>query len=391
MKEKIKNSIKNVMEELSSISKYIYENPEEGHKEFKASSILEDFLQKQGFEVEKAVYGIETAFKATYDSKKEGAKIAYLCEYDALPEIGHGCGHNLISSMSIGAGIGLKSVIDDIGGSIAIFGTPAEETSGAKVKMVEEGAFKDVTAAMMVHPGPVTEKSGTSLALQAVQFEFHGKSAHAAKYPEKGVNALDGTILTFNNINALRQHIPSDVRIHGIINHGGKAPNIVPDYASAQFYIRAKNKQILEDVSNKVKHCAEAAAMATGSNVKISNFELSYDNMVTNYTLSEAFINNLKDLGEKDILDKSDAHGSLDMGNVSNVVPAIHTWVGVGNKNLVLHTKEFADFTQSDSAKEAVYKGACALALTGYDIIISKELREKIQQEFKENILNKNK
>ncbi|MGE5630868.1 MAG: M20 family metallopeptidase [Caulobacteraceae bacterium] len=385
MKEKIKNEIAKSMGELEHISEYIYMNPEEGYKEYKASAILSQSLEKHGFSVEKGIYGIETAFRGVYNSGKEGAKVFFLCEYDALPGIGHGCGHNLIATMGLGAGIGLKSVIDEIGGTVVVLGTPAEETSGAKVEMVRRGEFKGAAAAMMVHPNPVTEESGSSLALEALRFEYTGKAAHAAAAPEEGINALDAVIMLYNGINALRQHVTSDVRIHGIITHGGTAPNIVPEFAAANFYVRAGKKEKRDEVVKKVIACAKAAALMTGAKLEISNFEESYNDLRTNKMLSDLFNTNLGDLGEKEIRKAGISIGSIDMGNVSNVVPAIHPWLGLGNDKLVLHTREFAECTLTEQGKKAIYKGACAMAMTAFDVIASEEVQKKIRQEFEAN------
>lgn len=386
MKEIIKAKVKNIMKDLESISKYLYDNPELGNQEFKGSKYLCDYLASQDFEVEAGICDTPTAFKATYDSKKEGPKVAFLCEYDALPGIGHGCGHNLIAAMGVGGALGLKAVIDEVGGSIVVFGTPAEETCGGKVTLASKNAFDGVTVAMIAHPSGVTKESGRTLAMHALEFEFFGKTAHASGCPEKGINALDAVITTFNNINTLRQYMPKDSRVHGIISEGGKAPNIIPDYAVAKFYVRCASKKQLEELSEKVINCAKVASLATGAELKVSNFEFSNDNLITNRELSEAFNSNLKDLGEEEI-EKADApSGSSDMGNVSHKVPSIHPMIGMGNKDLAGHTVEFAACTQSEKGKEALFKGACALALTGYDVLTNKELTEKIVEEFKNSI-----
>ncbi len=382
MKNKIINEISNKMDELTGISKYLYENPELGDAEFKAVKLLTEYFSKNGFVVEDSIYGLCTTFRAEYDSHKDGAHIAFFCEYDALPQIGHGCGHNLISSMSVGAALGLKSVLDEIGGKVTVFGTQAEETSGVKGILAEKGAYQDVTVAMMAHPSSVSEESGTSLALNAIKFEYYGKAAHAAAIPEKGINALDGVILLYNGINALRQHVTSDVRIHGIISQGGVAPNIVPDYAEAKFYVRSKDKGNLASVVAKVMECAEGAARMTGASVKITKFENSYDNLRTNNVLSALFTANLRDLGETEIRTASDGIGSIDIGNVSQVVPVIHPWIGVGDPSLIIHSKEFAEHTITEMGRAAIRKGAGALALTAYDVITSKENQEKIKAEF---------
>lgn len=385
MKNIIIDTISNKMDELTGISRYLYENPELGDEEYKAVKLLTEYFLKQGFTVEESVYGLSTTFRATYDSHKEGAHIALFCEYDALPQIGHGCGHNLISAMSAGAALGIKAVLDETGGKVTVFGTQAEETSGVKGVLVEKGAFDDVTIAMMAHPNAVSEESGSSLALIALKFEYFGKAAHAAAIPEKGINALDGVLLLYNGINALRQHVTSDVRIHGIISQGGVAPNIVPDYAEAKFYVRAKEKENHESVIAKVKECAEGAARMTGAALKITQFENPYDNLRTNKTLSGLFTANLHDLGETEIRPASDGIGSIDIGNVSHTVPVIHPWIGVGDTSLIIHSKEFAEHTMTEQGRAVIYKGACALALTAYDVIISKENQNRIKEEFMSN------
>lgn len=382
MKNSIINEINGRLDELFQISRYLYENPELGEKEFLAAKRLTQYLSENGFAVESPIYEMKTAFRATYDSGKEGAHIALFCEYDALPKIGHGCGHNLISTMSIGAALGLKAVLKETGGKITVFGSPAEETNGVKGVMAQLGAYEGVTAAMMAHPNSVSEVSGSSLALCALRFEFYGKAAHAAAVPEKGINALDSVILLYNGINALRQHLTRDVRIHGIITDGGAAPNIVPDFAAANFYLRAKEKKTLEEVAEKVKKCAQSAADMTGATVKISNFENSYDNLRTNSVLSDLFTANLAAMGEEEISPASDGIGSIDMGNVSHAVPAIHPWIGIGDPELVIHSKGFADATVTEKGKAALYKGACALAMTAFDILSSKDTQKKIQEEF---------
>lgn len=246
MKDLIIKEIQGLKEQLCEINDYICNNPEMGNQEFKAVKKLTSFLKSNEFSVETNLIGKPTAFKSVYDSKKPGPSIAFLCEYDALPEIGHGCGHNMIGTMSCGAAAGLSKVLHETGGRIVVLGTPAEETDGAKVDMAKKGVFNDIDAAMILHPEDKTYESGDSLAMDAIQFDFRGKASHAASSPHEGVNALDAVILTFNGINALRQHVTSDVRIHGIIKEGGKAANVVPDRAIAQFYVRAGKRIISE-------------------------------------------------------------------------------------------------------------------------------------------------
>lgn len=386
MKNAIICEIEKIKESLWDINDYIYNNPELGDKEFKAVEKLTSFLEKHSFNIEIGIANRETSFKAEFDSGIEGPTIAYMCEYDALPEIGHGCGHNMIGTMSAGAGVALSKVIKKIGGKVVVFGTCAEETNGAKVDMAEQGVFNNVDVAMMVHPNNITCESGTSLAMEAIEFDFFGQTSHAAASPEKGINALDAVILTFNGINALRQHVTSDVRIHGIISEGGVAANIVPDKAVAKFYVRAAKKKYLNEVVEKVKNVARGAALMTGARLEISNYESSFDDMNTNKNLSKAFNKNLEMIGVQDIKRREEIGGSIDMGNVSYVVPAIHPMIGIGNTNLVSHTIEMAEATITNEAHEALLKGAIALACTGYDVISDKNLLAEIKKEFEETI-----
>ena len=292
MKEQLLQISEELKQRLWEMSDYIHDHPELGNQEFEAVNTLTSFLKEHNFSVEVGVAGLETAFTAVYDSKKPGLSVAYLCEYDALPDLGHGCGHNMIGVMSAGAGVLLSKIIDEVGGKVYVFGTPAEETNGAKVTMAEAGLFNEMDAVMMVHPDGYTTESGTSLAMEALQFDYTGRPSHAAASPENGINALNAVIQLFNGIDALRQHVKSDVRMHGIITNGGVAANIVPEHATAQFYIRAATKEYLAVVKEKVLNIAQGAALITGTTVEISNYELSYDDLKTNQVLSNAFNEN---------------------------------------------------------------------------------------------------
>lgn len=379
--------IDELQDDFNRISTYIGENPELGHEEYKACKVLTEELEKHGFSVEIGICGLPTAFTGTYDSGKEGPVIGYMSEYDALPEVGHACGHNLIGTMGIAAGIGLSKVIHETGGKVIVFGTPAEETKGGKVTMAEAGIFDVLDAAIMVHPLGNFVKSGTSLAMDAIQFEFFGKSAHAAASPHLGINALDAVLQTFNSINALRQHIKPDARIHGIITEGGKAANVVPDYAVSQFYVRASKREYVNELVEKVKKCAEGAALQTGAEMKWSFYEFSYDDMVTNSPLSEAFNKELLSLGvnEEEILEQKNGSGSLDMGNVSQAAPSIHPYIKICNEAYACHTHEFREAAMSEQAKEAMILGAKAMALTGYEVLTNQELLKQIKEEFESN------
>lgn len=384
MKTEILAAIDENKDRFFEIGAYIGANPELGHEEFKACKILSEELMEHGFTVTVGTANLPTAFEAIYDSGIAGPTIGIMSEYDALPELGHACGHNLIGTMGIAAGIGLSKVISKTGGKVVVYGTPAEETKGGKVTMADEGIFNHLDVAMMVHPLSQTEKSGSSLAMDAIQFEFFGKAAHAAASPHEGINALDAVIHTFNSINALRQHITPDARIHGIISEGGKAANIVPDYAVAQFYVRAGSREYVNELVEKVKKCAEGAALQTGAKVTSSYYEFSYDNMITNDTLSDTFTNALVELGisPAEIQERSEGAGSLDMGNVSQVVPSIHPYIQICNEPYACHTHEFREAALSKQGQEAMIIGAKAMALTGYEILTNPELLENIKSEF---------
>lgn len=371
MKELLFNEGQNLKEVLCEISEYIYHNPELGNQEFKSSEKLISFLEEHNFIVEREFLGLKTAFRAVYDSNKPGLTVGYLCEYDALPEIGHGCGHNMIGTMSAGAGVILSKILDQVGGRVIVYGTPAEETDGAKVIFAEQGVFEELDAAMMLHPSDKTCASGTSTAIYPLQFRYKGKNAHAASCPQDGINALNSVIQLFNGIDALRQHVTPDVRMHGIITNGGVAANIVPDEAVAQFYFRAAKKETVMELVEKVKNIAQGAALMTGATLEMERFELPYDDLRTHENLSEAFNENLRILGIEDIEENED-FGSSDIGNVSHIVPTIHPNIGISNCRVIGHSREMAGATISELGHERLLIGTLALAYTGYDVLTNK-------------------
>lgn len=384
MKEQLQRHLEEIQQELWSMSDHLYHNPELGDQEFESMALLTEYLARHDFQVEKGIVDRATAFRATYDSGLPGPTIAFLAEYDALPGVGHGCGHNMIGTMGIGAGILLSKVVGDTGGKVVVLGTPAEETNGAKVPMSEQGIFEGIDAALMLHPADESYESGDSLAMDAIQFDYTGRPSHAAASPEKGINALDGVLQLFNGINALRQHVRSDVRIHGIITEGGKAANVVPDFASAQFYVRAADRTYLNEVVEKVKAIAHAAAQMTGATLSMHNYELSYDDMQTNQTLSKRFTDNLLATGVEKVHPAKKSYGSLDMGNVSQVCPSIHPYIGLDSPGLVFHTKELADLTITDNSHQVLSRGALAMALTGFDLLADQELMQQVKEEFQQ-------
>jgi len=382
-KHRIQQAIEAYSPDLKELAAHIGAHPELGHEEFQASARLTEELERLGFRVERGTLGLPTAFVAEYRAAGPGPTVALLAEYDALPEIGHACGHHLICTMALGAAAGLRAVLDETGGVVRVYGTPAEETKGAKVDMAAAGLFDDCDIALMAHPYHAYEKSGSSLAMDAIQYEFHGKSAHAAASPELGVNALDAVILLFNAVNALRQQTPEHARIHGIISHGGLAPNMIPDYAAAKFYTRSATRAYTDELTRRVNACAEAAALAAGCRLAVSHYEYSYDELRTNETLSAVFTANLIESGiEPETIRASKDHGSLDLGNVSLRCPAIHPYIQVVDRPYSLHTAEFRDAAQQDRAYDAMVFGAKMLACTACDVLSNPDLVRQIREEF---------
>lgn len=390
LKAKVKENVDRLSERLFSISDAMYREPEIGLQEYKSSKMLVELLKEHGFAVETGLAGMPTSFRATKKGGSGGPTVAILAEYDALPEIGHGCGHNIIGTAACGAGCALAPLMDEIGGTLVILGTPAEEgavdNAGGKVAMVEAGVFENIDAAMMIHPSSVDRVMATSNARVALEISFRGKTAHAAGAPHEGINALDAAILTFNNWNALRQHLKEDVRIHGIITKGGVSPNIIPDYAEIRMYCRASNMDYLKEVEEKVRKCAEGAALATGATVQFRYTARTYSNMITNTVLAEAFARNLEDLGRVvSPPEPKSGGGSTDMGNVSHVVPAIHPYIAICKPGeAASHSREFARATISEMGHKGLLDGAKALAMTALDVLTDPELLARAKKEFEQ-------
>ena len=383
LKEKLSTIFDKYLEEFKTANEYIYNNPELGNKEFKACETLTNMLKKHGFETTTNYVNIPTAFIGKYTNGNGGPKVAILAEYDALPGIGHGCGHNIFGVTSIATGILLKEIMGDVVGEVLVIGTPAEETCGAKVDMAKAGVFDDIDIAMAVHPtGEAHTRSGKSQAMEAIQFTFKGKTAHAAGAPHEGINALDGVLMLFNSVNALRQQTIETARIHGIISNGGKAANIIPDLAVANFYVRAQTLSYLKELVEKVKNCARGAALSTGTILEMENYETSFANLVTNKKLSETYEKNLKIQGVTKVVDK-EGFGSTDMGDVSHCCPTIHPSFPLTTNHLTGHSVEFACATVQPEAYKGMKEAAIAMALTAMDIFTNPALLQEIKEEFK--------
>jgi len=360
-----------IRDEMKQMSRYIYDNPEQGLAEEKACKVQTDILTKYGFSVEPDFCGFPTAYKAVYKGSKPGPTIAMLSEYDALPELGHGCGHNLIALISVGAGIAMRKAADEYGGTIWVIGTPAEETLGAKVEMTKAGAFDEADVVMMSHPAFVDAESPDLTAINSYKFSFYGVPAHAAAAPEMGVNALDAMINFFNLVNALRQQTKPDARIHGIITKGGTAPNIIPDYTEAIFYVRANRCAYLEELSQKVINCAKGAALGTGARLEYDFVDGNFKDVHSNRTLRELNNQQMEKLGLK-IMRLGDyvAPGSSDIGDVSYACPSIQNGFDItGGKGYGAHTPEFAKCAGTDEAMERALLYAEGHVLTAIELM----------------------
>jgi len=380
-KDRVIEAMDALDERLRSVSLEIFEHPEEKFEEVRASKLLADELRAAGFHVETGTAALATAIRAIHPAETAGPTVAVLGEYDALPELGHACGHNLIAAAALGAALAVGQVKNHLPGRLVFLGTPAEEGGGGKVTMVDAGIFRGVDAAMMFHPSWFTAVNHGSLAITEVRIEFQGVAAHASASPEKGVNALDAVIQTFNGMNALRQHLRDGARVHGIITHGGAKPNIVPEYAAAEFYVRAAETSYRDELLGKLERCAQGAALATGATMSMSQIALPYKAMRPNRALGAAFTQNLERLGwafDPEPLPL----GSTDMGDVSQAVPAIHAYVSICGEEIPFHSRGFVEASRSGRGHQAMLAAAKAMAMTMVDVLTSPELVRESRAEF---------
>lgn len=380
-KQRCLNELERLAPEACSWSDAIHARPELGNAEHFASELLTTRLKAAGFAVEKGVAGLVTAFRAAYYGSGEGPIVGLFAEYDALPELGHACGHNVIGAAATLAGIAVSRCLDGLQGGVMVLGCPAEETMGGKVTMLERGAFKDLSVALLAHPAGVHMLGHSSLAMDALEFSFRGRAAHASAAPHEGVNALEAVINLFMLVNSLRQHLPQSFRVHGIITEGGVAANVVPERAVARFYVRAPFRRELNRVAEQVRNCAKAAALASGTELTIQAFEPPNDNMNTNHTLAEAMRKNLNALGVWDITPPGQASGSSDFGNVSHVVPALPCFIAI-SQSVLTHTPAFAAAAGGPGGHAGLVLAAKALALTALDVIGDRDLLERVREEF---------
>ncbi len=383
LKQRVTADIEGRKQQLIDISLDIHANPEVAFEEHRSSAKLADFLETNGFAVERGICDIPTAFKAAYGSGEP--LIAFIAEYDALPGVGHGCGHNIIGTASCAAGIAVRPLVRETGGTVLVIGTPAEEAAGGKVYMAARGAFEGLTCAMMVHPGNRDTAVAFALSCLELDVEFEGRAAHAAARPEAGINALDAMIAAFANIGLLRQQLKDSARVHGIITDGGQAVNVIPHHTAAKLLVRTEDDDYMDEVLKpKVLACFEGAARATGCTLAHRWGEESrYKTMRTNMALAEAYQANVEYLGRKVVNPESNrSMGSTDMGNVSQIVPGIHPAIAVAPQDVPIHTVDFREFAASESGHAGLMDSAKALAMTGIDVLLDEGLRKRMWGEF---------
>ena len=371
---------------LLGVSHQIHENPELCFEEYAAHDILCTVLEDEGLEVERSAYDLDTAFVAR--AGRGGPHIAVICEYDALPEIGHACGHNVIAAAGLGAGLAAATLADELGGRVSIIGTPAEEGGGGKCYLLERGAFEGVSAAMMVHPANHELSRMNAIAVEQLEVAYTGQSAHAAASPHRGRNALDGAVLGYMNVAALRQHIRPDERIHGIFTRAGDKPNIVPHEAAAEWYVRSPKLDSLAELRERVVACLEAGATAAGVDMDCRCKAPIYADMINNQVMLDLYTQNAENAGRV-VREPQAAHsvvGSTDMGNVSYAVPSIHPIIKVAPNDVAIHTPEFAQYAKSQSGDQAVLDGAKIMAMTVADLWLDPEALDRAADELAQSL-----
>jgi amidohydrolase len=373
LKQRALAAFESVEEELRAISRWMYDNPEVAYEEHESSRRLVDFLAAHGFDVEYPAYGLDTAFAAR--AGPSGPEVVICCEYDALPGVGHACGHNVIATSAAGAGVALAGLADELGCRVTVLGTPAEEKFGGKVDLIQAGAFDAAAAAMMVHPVPDFEEVAdpTALAIVHLTVEYRGKDAHASSSPWEGRNALDAFVQLYVNVSTFRQQMRPTDKMHGIVTHGGDAPNIIPSRTRSEWYVRAATGERLDQLTARFRDMAEAAASATGCGIEITPTGHGYSDLIHEPTMVELFMANAETLGRpmrRETPEDALNAGSTDMGNVSHVVPSIHPYVGMATDGAVNHQPEFAAHTITPDGERALRDGAVAMAWTVIDIAV---------------------
>lgn len=384
MKDKLFNYIDNNNRELLDLAKYIYDNPETGLKEYKASKAITDYLIKNGFTVEYGVGGLETSFRAVYNSGNDGASIGLLCEYDALEGIGHACGHHMQAPAILLTAIALKEVLKDCSYKIVVYGTPAEENLGGKVIMVDNGCFRDIDVALMFHGMTATIVDTRSLAMTEFEVEFHGKSSHAALFPYEGRSAMDALLLAFNGIEFMREHVKEDSRMHYTVLDAGGPANVVPGKAKGSFSLRSYNYAYLETLIKRFEKIIQGAALMTETEYSIKKI-ISYMSKIPVFKLNDILMENARLVGAPNIKPPIEQSGSTDFANVMYNTPGSVIRVAFVSENASVHSKEFLEAGKTEAASNAIIMAGKILAATSYELISDKELLKNIKEEFIRN------
>lgn len=391
LKEVMFREIDEIRNEMTAMADDIFDHPEIGMEEFHAQKVLTDWLEKEGFQVERGVVGVETAFKAVYSHGTGGPNIGLLCEYDALPGIGHACGHHMQGPSILAAAKALKDADIKEPYTITVYGTPAEESVSGKIRMIQNGCtFEELDVALMMHGGPATQVDVKSLANSKYKVIFHGVSSHAAIRPEKGRSALDGLILAFQGIEFLREHVNSDVKIHyTVVNCGGTPANVVPAYAEASVYVRSYNRAYLDTVCRRFEKVLKGAAMMTETEVEIIE-EKKVDNKIPVLTLNDLVMKQAEELQAPQLAPAREKTGSTDFGNVMRRVPGTCARIAFVDPGAAAHSQEYIAAGKTDAAHDAVVYGAKILAGTALELIEDPELLNRVKTEFKENLAKEN-
>lgn len=383
--DQVANYIKENADIYLKMSHQIHDKPEIGNEEQFACQLLTDLLKQEGFDVQIDIATHPTGFIARKESSKEGPSIGILVEYDALRGLGHACGHNIIAMTSIAASLAIASVLEELGGRLVVYGTPAEEGGihgNAKESYVQKNLFDEVDVCMMIHPFHTTAPTQPTLAIIPIEFEFFGRPSHAASAPEKGINALDAMILFYSGINALRQQTPSDVLIHGIITQGGEAPNIIPSYTKASFYVRAAKSSTCDIYKEKVINIGKGAALATGCQFKYDDSFNRVKEMFIVPSFESLYIEEANRLGLEVKTKNCKSIGSTDAGNVSQVVPTIHPTIKICDEPITIHTEEFKEAAKSEQGDQAIVDGATILARIAVRLLTDEGCLKMIKDEF---------
>ena len=383
MKQQVCADIDSRSADLIFISHEIHAHPELNFEEKFAHEILTQYIADSKLKVDRSAFELDTAFDVSVRGGN-GPTVAVICEYDALPGIGHACGHNIIATAGLGAGVALSAVAELCGGNLRLMGTPAEEGGGGKVEMARKGAFKNIDAAMMIHPSDQDLARMNAIAIQQLFVRYQGLAAHAAVSPDKGKNALDAAVLGYMNVAAMRQHIRPTERMHGIFTKAGEKPNIVPREAEMDWYVRSDTIETLQPLKARIAKCLEAGAMAADCTISFDWQKNTYADLVDNLPLLTSYVQNSAQLGRDlttDLLPGTGG-GSTDMGNLSYLVPSIHPMLQVAPHGVSLHSAQFAEFTASKDADKAVLDGAKIMAMTAIDMWLSETLNSEVQQAF---------